>query len=161
MKHTRRFILAIIIFLLAAAVPAAAAGSSVTASLYQENDNGIIIQLQCVGDSANGTVPATMIVKSDIGLNYQMLGYYLWEVWVRANSPAPDAADIVITDQTGAILFTEANVIAASGTKEGDVTKARMVTSLLTVTQANQATVDAQWTIFIKLVKSPMMMVAP
>ena len=152
--NTTASLLAILIIVISAGF-AHAAGSSVTIYKYSlsVDENTLVIQLACIADDTNGTVPVTTITKANLGFDYINKGYYLWEVWTRAKSPAPDAADVEITDALGSILYTEVGIIQASGTPEGTIDKAKAVTSNLTVTQSNQATVDAEWSIYIKLVR--------
>jgi hypothetical protein len=136
-----------------------AADSSVTVTtpFVSRDQNTVVIHLQCVGDDGNGSVPVTTITAAMIGTkhDYTTMDYHLWDVWTLAGVPAPDSADIAITDRFGFTLFTEADLITASGTKAGTITKSSAITAPLTVTQANQATVDAEWTIAIKLIRIP------
>jgi len=116
------------------------------------------IKLACVGDDGNGSIPDTQIPQATIGAcygnrEYPAVGYTIGEVWVKVGATAPDAADITITDETGLVLYTEADVIPATASKAGSVTAGRVVTSQLTVAVANQATVDAIWDIYIRLTK--------
>jgi len=137
------------------------AGSSVTVTRDYISHNGgvMVVKLACVGDDGNGSVPATQITVADIGavgyqLNYTQMGYYLYEVWSIGGAILPDAADITITDELGSVLYTEANVIAASTTpNEGTLAKYKAITSLLTMTVANQGTVDALWDVYLKFVR--------
>jgi len=51
-------------------------------------------------------------------------------------------------------IYSEVGIIQAGADPvEGTVDKYRSITSLLTVTVANQDTVDAVWDIYIKLVR--------
>lgn len=137
------------------------AGSSVTVTKhYVSHDGGVlVVKLACVGDDTNGSVPATQITVADIGpigyqTDYNRMGYYLTEVWSIGGATLPDAADIAITDELACVLYTEANVIAASTTPNaGTLSAYRIVTSLLTMTVANQGTVDALWDVYLKFVK--------
>jgi hypothetical protein len=136
------------------------ADGSVTVSQDSISADGsvLVIKLACVGDAANGSVPATTITAADVAggmiYDYQKMGFYFYEIWTVAGATtAPDAADITVNDAKGAEMFDQDNVIAATGTTEGTVDKYRAVTSLLTVTTANQGTVDATWDVYIKLVK--------
>ena len=136
------------------------AGSSVTVTKNWMSSDGreLEIKLACVGDDGNGSVPATQITSATIGATYnnreyQGAGYKLYEVWVKKGAVAPDAADLTITDEIGAILFDEDSVIPITGTKEGTVDKYRLITSQLTITVANQATINALWDIYLRLVK--------
>jgi hypothetical protein len=136
-----------------------AAGSSVTVTtpFISRSQNTIVIHLLCVGDDTVGSVPVKTITAAMIGTKYDYttIDYHLWEVWTLAGAPAPDAADIAITDRFGFTLFTEASLITASGTKAGTITKSSAITAPLTVTQSNQSTINAEWTIAIKLVRIP------
>lgn len=133
---------------------------SVAVSRYQFSQDAkvLVIKLACIGDSSNGSVPATAITAAAIGrlwgdayeIDYTKAGFSLAEVWVVDGSPTPDAADVTVTDALGCSLYTEAGVIPTSGTKKGSVTAA-LVTSALTVSVANQATVSAKWDIYLKL----------
>jgi hypothetical protein len=157
----KRFILAVVFVCLIVAGPAFAAGTVVVSvESISFPGNQMVLKLTCTGDAANGTVPATqiteaMVPKSTLGLRaeYYQLGYYLFEVKVKAGAPAPDAADIAITDGTGAPLYSEANVIPASGSKIGVVDDLRAITSKLTVTQANQSTASAVWYVYLTFIK--------
>jgi hypothetical protein len=150
-------LIAIICLLIASQVYAA---GTVTVSRYflSADQSVLVIKLANVGDSSDGSVPDTTIAAADINLGapstYANKGYYLYEVWtVAGTGTAPDAADITITDATGAQLFDEDSVLAASGTTEGTVDKYRSVTSELTVVTANQDTASATWDTYIKLIR--------
>jgi hypothetical protein len=151
--------LALIVLLTMGVSFAHAAGSSVTVTtpFISRSQNTVVIHLQCVGDDTNGSVPVTTITSAMIGTKYDYttMDYHLWEVWTLAGVPAPDSADIAIADRFGFTLFTEADLITASGTKAGSITKSSAITAPLTITQANQDTVDAEWTIAIKLIRIP------
>lgn len=140
-------------------ITTAHAAGSVTVTQYHlsGDDEVLVIKLACIGDSGDGTVPATALTETEISLglsyNYTHNSYYLWEVWVVAGSPAPDPADIAITDALAAELYSQVGIITASGTSEGIIDKAKTVTSTLTVTVSNQATVSAKWDIYLKLVR--------
>lgn len=133
---------------------------SVTVTKHRDIDNGkgLIVKLACIGDAANGSVPSTQITNAALNLNgywqYQNRGMVLQELVVVDGSPVPDAADISITDEDSFVLFTEANVIPVSGSKAGTIATPKLITSLITVAVANQATVNAQWAIYLKLVKA-------
>ena len=149
----------IIIGVLVAALVAgnAFAAGTVTVTKYSESRDKTqqVWKLACVGDGANGTVPATTITDSHV-LPYYQAGYYLYEVWtVTPGASNPDAADVAITDALGATLFSQVGVISAvvSTKTEGTVSKYRQVNSPLTVTQSNQATASATWDVYIKLAK--------
>jgi len=158
MKTKFKFVALIAAFFLFL-VPAVYAAGTVTVTQDSISADGsvLVIKLACVGASDDGSVPDTTIAAADISggvAPYFKMGYFLYEVWTVAGSTtAPDAADITINDATGAQLFDEDDVLAASGTTEGTVDKARTVTSLLTVTTANQDTVSATWDVYIKLAK--------
>jgi hypothetical protein len=128
-----------------------------TPTLYimSTDGNQLVILVTCVSDEADGSIPNTEIgsITGAANADYWTHGYYLYEVWVEAGSPAPDAADLTITDETAAQLFYEANVVPASGVSEGVVSKSKMVNSKLTVDVDNQGTNDAEYNIYIKLAK--------
>ena len=135
------------------------AGSvAVTRHYLSHNGGTLVVKLACIGDVAGGAVPATQITAAEIApigyqLNYQMMGYYLYEVWTVAGAPAPDPADITITDELASELYSEVGIITAAGTVEGTLAKYKAVTSLLTMTVANQATNSAVWDVYLKLVR--------
>jgi len=139
------------------------AGSVAVTKHYVSHNGGVlVVKLACIGDIAGGTVgtvPATQITNANIGAigyqtDYHMMGYYLTEVWTIGGAVLPDAADITITDELACVLYTEVNVIAASTTpKAGTLSAYRIVTSLLTMTVANQATASAEWDVYLKLVR--------
>lgn len=148
----------ILLILLLPAFSWAAGTVTVSRSHLSKDASVLVIKLACVGDASNGSVPATALSAAALstaftGYYYQQ-GFSLTEVWTVAGTPAPDEAGVTITDDISAALYTEADVIAASGTTEGTVTS-HVVTGLLTVTVANQATASAKWDIYIKLVKNP------
>jgi hypothetical protein len=150
----------VLIMVLAAVALAAevfAAGTVTVTKYYESRDKTqVVFKLACVGDGANGSVPATAIPADSTTLPYYNAGYYLYEVWtVTPGASNPDAADVAITDALGATLFSQANVISAvvSTKTEGTVTKYRQVNSALTVTVSNQATASATWDIYVKLSK--------
>lgn len=157
----KRFILAVVFVCLIVAGPAWAAGTVVVGVESIAFGGGqLVLKLTCTGDADNGTVPArlitdAMVPKNTLGLRaqYYQMGYYLYDVTVEVGDPAPDAADITITDAIGDVLFSEANVIPASGTKSGTIAKYKAITSQLTVTQANQATASAVWYVYLTFVK--------
>ena len=133
---------------------------TVTVTRVSLSDDGrqLVIKLACVADEGDGSVPATQITHDDVGhiggVRYSLAGFYLYEVWTVAGAvTAPDAADIVITDEIPAEIYSEVGIITASGTVEGTISKYRSITSLLTVTVSNQATVDATWDTYLKLVR--------
>jgi hypothetical protein len=136
------------------------AGSSITVTKnwISADRRELEIKLACVGDDGNGSVPATQITSAIIGATfgnreYDGVGYKLYEVWVQNGATDPDAADLVLTDEVGCILFTEVGVIPTTGTNEGTVDKYRLITSQITATVANQGTADALWNIYLRLVK--------
>jgi hypothetical protein len=158
----RKLFLIFIALLVIFAASVAGAAGTVTPSLVMTSLDGntLVIKLACVSDAANGSVPATAITPSllswqahNFPVQYWFMGYSIYEVWTVAGSPAPDAADITIVDGISAILYTEVAVIAAAGTTEGTVDKYRTVTSQITVSVANQATNDAEYDIYIKLLR--------
>jgi len=138
-------------------------GSVTVTRHYLSRDGRVmVIKLACVGDDGNGIVPATQMTNALVGIigstgggvDYQTVGYYLTEVWSIGGATLPDAADIAITDELACVLYTEANVIAASTTpKAGTLSAYRLVTSLLTMTVSNQATGSAVWDVYLKFVK--------
>ena len=141
-------------------VSAYAAGSSctITTPLVSRDFNTIVIHVACIADDTDGSVPVVNIKPTDlVGVphDYTTMDMHLWEVWSLAKSPAPDVADVAITDRFGFSLFSEVGLITASGSKAGTIAKSAAVTSPLTLTQTNQDTVDAQWVIAIKLVRIP------
>ena len=145
-----------VLALVMVAVDAFAAGSVTVTKAWEARDkSAIVYKLACVGDAANGSVPATTI--SDAGvLPYYNAGYVLYEVWtITPGASNPDAADVSIADALGEVLFSQTGVISAvvSTKTEGTVTKYRTVNSNLVVTVANQATASATWDIYIKLIK--------
>jgi hypothetical protein len=151
---------AITLLLALALLPGMAfAAGSVTVTQYQlsGDQNQLVIKLACVGDAANGSVPATTLnaaaISRGLPKEYQAMGFYIYEVWTVAGATAPDAADVSIADALGAVLYIEVGVIQATGTTEGAVTKYRGVNSVLTVTVANQSTASAIFDIYIKLVR--------
>lgn len=151
----KKLILSVVFCLIAAQVFAA---GSVTVTKYAESKDKsqVVFKLACVGDSSNGSVPATAIPADSTSNPYYNLGLYLYEVWtVTPASANPDAADVAITDALGASLYSEANVISGSvSTKTaGNVSFFRQVNSVLTVTVTNQATANATWDIYVKLAK--------
>jgi hypothetical protein len=140
---------------------------SVTVSKYQfsQDKKVLVIKLACIGDSSNGSVPNTTVTAAAItgmtdgdplynvyALDYTTAGFSLAEVWVVDGTPAPDAADITITDALGCSLYTEEGIIPTSGTKQGSVTAA-LVTSALTMAVANQATASAKYDVYLKLTR--------
>jgi hypothetical protein len=153
MKKILFVVMAFVLF----AVQAFAAGS-VTVTKFHSSKNGeqVVFKLACVGDASNGSVPATEITDPSNSNPYQNMGLYLYEVWtVTPGSGNPDAADIAITDELGASLYSEANVISGSASTKtsGTVPFFRQVNSKLTVTVSNQATASATYDIYIKLAK--------
>ena len=138
---------------------AIAAGTVTVTRAYLSVDHSVlVVKLACVGDSSTGAVPNAALTEATVSAGlpygYQKSGYFLYEVWtVAGTTTAPDAADITINDAVGAQLYDEDGIIAATGTKEGDVDKYRTVTSLLTVVTANQATASATWDVYLKFVK--------
>jgi len=158
MKKTKVVLFAIALLSLLFGNAIAAGTVTVTRSYLSVDHSVMVIKLACVGDSSTGAVPNTTlteaVVSAGLVYGYQKSGYFLYEVWtVAGTTTAPDAADITINDAIGAQLFDEDDIIAAAGTKEGTVDKYRTVTSLLTVTTANQATASATWDVYIMLVK--------
>ena len=152
-------LLIVILGLLAFPAFTFAAGSSATVTKYslsQPLHNQLVIKVACVADDSNGSVPATELSPSTIGgidgYTYDLAGFYIFEVQVVDGTPAPDAADIAITDALGNDIYSEENVIPTSGTKNGDVT-VRAVNSALTLTVTNQGTNDAEFDVYIKLVR--------
>ena len=151
----KKIILTVVFCLIAAQVFAA---GSVTVTKYAESKDKsqVVFKLACVGDSSDGSVPATQIPADSTSNPYYNLGLYLYEVWtVTPASGNPDAADVAITDALGASLFSEANVISGSvSTKTaGNVAFFRQINSALTVTVTNQGTANATWDIYVKLAK--------
>lgn len=132
---------------------------SVTVTRYKAAKDGstITIKLACTGDSSNGSVPATQIpetITQEItGRPYTRCGMYLTGVSVVDGATTPDAADIAVTDELSRTLYSEANVIPASGTKYGTVSEYYLVESKLTVTVSNQGTANALWDMYLTLSK--------
>ena len=156
----KKLVLTLLLMALVFTGIANAAGSSVTVTQYllSHDKRVLVIKLSCVGDDGTGAVAATAIdtATASVGLEkiYPNIGFYLYEVWSIGGTTLPDAADLTITDALGSVLFDQDNVIAASTTpSEGTVDKAKAVTSILTMTVANQATVSATWDVYIKLVR--------
>jgi hypothetical protein len=141
-------------------VTALAAGSSIAFStvMISRSQNTVVLHISCIGDDTNGTVPTLTIGPKDIvGLphDYTTMDYHLWEIWSLAGAPAPDAADVEITDRLGFALFSEVGLITASGTKAGTIAKSAAITAPITITQINQGTVNAQWSLVIKFIRIP------
>jgi hypothetical protein len=154
----KKFICILALLLIVPAFAMAAGTVTVTQDYISADGSVLVIKLACVGDAANGSVPNTTIAAADVAggmiYDYQKMGFYFYEIWtVAGTTTAPDAADITVNDATGAELFDEDSVLAASGTTEGTVDKYRAVTSLLTVVTANQGTASATWDVYIKLVR--------
>ncbi len=118
------------------------------------SNNVLIVKLACTGDATDGSVPDTEITGADTMHGYWLQGFYLWEVWtVAGTGTAPDAADITVTDEIDRQLFDQDNVIAASGTTEGTISKSKIVGYKLTVSVQNQATASATWDIYLLLAR--------
>jgi hypothetical protein len=166
MLKMKRICLYLIITIVIIILPlyAIAANSSVTVTkhLVSRGADQIVIKLACVGDDGNGSVPATQLTNALVlpqtdhtgDTNYQDAGYYLYEVWTDAGSPAPDAADITITDELSFEIYAEVGIIQAGAAPvEGTISKYRAISSLLTVTVANQGTSAAEFDIYLKFVR--------
>lgn len=131
---------------------------TVAVSVYNQAVDGsrMTIKLACVGDHSDGTVPDTeiplTICQNITGVPYTKAGYSLSNVRVVDDSVTPpDAADITITDELGFELYTEVGIIPTGDTKWGTLSASYPVESKLTVSVANQATIDAIWSILITL----------
>ena len=68
------------------------AGTVVETRTYLDHGKKIQVELYCVGDASNGSIPNTAIT----GLE----GFYIYsaEAWPKAGGTAPDAADVTLTD---------------------------------------------------------------
>ena len=152
----KKILFVVLAFVLFAAQAFAAGSVTVTKHHSSKDGSQVVFKLACVGDSSNGSIPATQITDPSNSNPYQNMGLYLYEVWtVTPGSANPDAADIAITDELGASLYSEANVISGSASTKtsGTVPFFRQVNSKLTVTVSNQATASATYDIYIKMAK--------
>lgn len=150
-------LLVAVVFFMSAPFAFAISPGTSPASLWQisQDQKVIVIKITCVGDESDGSVPNTSIASSSIpGLpsDYYRMGFYIYDAWVVVGGTAPDAADVAITDDLGRTVYSEVGLIPTSGTNEGTVT-VKNVISPLTVTQSNQATVDATWDLYILLAR--------
>jgi hypothetical protein len=157
----KRLLLCLLIFAFLCAAPTAYAADgsmTMTQASLSFDQKILVIKVACLAATADGAVPATVISNSDVGQglpsDYYRMGFYLYEVWTVAGTvTAPDAADVALKDAIAAEIYSEADVIASSGTTEGTVDKYRSVTSPLTVYATNHETGDATFDIYFKLVR--------
>jgi hypothetical protein len=148
------FLLVAGIVLMGPAMAMAAGSVTVTKEYLSLDEKVLILKLACVGDAANGSVPATTIGSNQIGIGveYYLVGFYLYDMWVEVGATAPDAANIAITDSYGRTLYPDTEIIPASGTAEATVSLSPVVAPI-TVTQTNQSTASATWDVYILLAR--------
>ncbi len=135
-----------------------AAGTVTQGKVKKIENNVRVIEFACVGSDADGTIPDTDITEANM---QEIRGYGLDTVEVDPGATPPDAADVLVSNTYGIDLLdgNGTNLIHATDSKatipatDGQV-KLSPVFETLTVSVANQDTVDAIWSIrliFIRL----------
>jgi len=150
------FLLGIVAFLFL--IPSAYAAGSYTESKVEDiSRDGSMwkLKLAYTGDATDGSVPDAAISQANM-LYLRGKFLYLVSAWPTAGGTAPDAADVSVKNANGTDLLggKGVNLIPASGeaaTHPYSTTMSRYycppVSSDLTVSVANQGTVEADFTI--------------
>ncbi len=132
----------------------AAGTATVSLNHLSQDGKALVIRVACIGDVATGSVPNTLISPTSLGTaDYTKAGWFLYSVKVVTGVTKPDAADLAIVDASGATLFSQANVIPATGTSFGTMATYHAITSGVSVIVTNQATAGAAYYIDLTLAK--------
>jgi hypothetical protein len=134
------------------------AGTVTQSRVKKIGDSIRVVTFTCVGDSADGTIPDTDISDNTFR---GIAGFFLDTVSVNPGATAPDAADLSVKDVdgidlldgNGAALIHATNSLATVPATDGQV-KVQPIYDTITLSVANQATVDATYTVKMVFVRA-------
>lgn len=166
--HGSRFKVGLMAAVISLAITAqvSMAASSITPTLYSisKDQSQLVIKLACVADT-DGTFTSQQITNaalfpsgSVLPVGYQLMGYYVYEVWAvnPGSSYATVAAAVTMVDEAGNQLIKSGELAlstSASAVVEASLAKFRALNSLPTISIADTGTAANTVDIYIKLVR--------
>lgn len=151
----RKLSIIAIIFILLMPVMVFADGSCVQTPYAYSISGPVVIKFVCTGDAGNGSIPTQTVNAANMALVQWTHYFYQAIAYPTSGGTAPDAADVAVLMGGQDLLGTKGvNLIHATATQDTSpysafMTSYRypMVTSAITMTVANQATISANYTI--------------